>query len=505
MDLDDEILALAGDSPVRSRTRSKRDGTKRSRSPSLSDESNFSDASLSDSDASLAEEVESYGPDLIKDEEDRKRLDELPEREREIIIAERAEKKQILMERLEVKRKLKEGNKNKGFRSSSRHSTRQYEKTEKEKKSDSLSDLKRKREKKRSKLRDNESNEENRRNRSSWNDSESEEEEDEKETKENITLEELNSARISRDELEKWCYAPFFSSTITGCFARLGIGFDSNKNYVYRITQILDVTDYHKTYKINKTIIKKALILGHGKAKKRFGMDIISNGPFTEQEYNRYMAVMRNEQQPLPTSDFIKERVKKIQEARDHKFTSQEISEMVKEKKQLLKMPLNVAMEKATLILRKEKAEQEGNEAEIENVNNQLLELDNMADEKTKLVDEKLDNWTKLNERNRKMNAIESRKAELQASQEKKKIGRDDFDPFARRKCMPTHVVAVSDLSRMNTPEVEEKVETPEDTVPESATIKVNSANPIKHFSSALIESDDFDVEIDPSEVNMII
>jgi len=113
-DIDDEILALAGDSPVKSRTRSRRE-RKRSRSASDSgDESNFSDASLSDSDVSLAEEVESYGPDLIKDEEDRKRLANLPALEREMILSERANKKQILMERLEVKRKLKEGKKNKG-------------------------------------------------------------------------------------------------------------------------------------------------------------------------------------------------------------------------------------------------------------------------------------------------------------------------------------------------------------------------------------------------------
>jgi len=40
--------------------------------------------------------------------------------------------------------------------------------------------------------------------------------------------------------------------------------------------------EYHRIYKVNKTNVKKALILEHGKAKKRFGMDIISNGPFTE-------------------------------------------------------------------------------------------------------------------------------------------------------------------------------------------------------------------------------
>ncbi|ORY34492.1 hypothetical protein LY90DRAFT_64701 [Neocallimastix californiae] len=84
---------------------------KRSRDVSSDEESDFSDTS--EADAKLVEEVESYGPDLIKDEEDRRYLDNLPEIEREAIIAERAEKKQILKERLEVKRKLKQGKMNK--------------------------------------------------------------------------------------------------------------------------------------------------------------------------------------------------------------------------------------------------------------------------------------------------------------------------------------------------------------------------------------------------------
>ncbi|ORX48675.1 plus-3-domain-containing protein [Piromyces finnis] len=498
MDIDDEILALAGDSPVRSR-KSRRDG-KRSRSVSLSgdEESNYSDASLSDSDASLAEEVESYGPDLIKDEEDRKYLDNLPEREREIIIAERAEKKQILMERLEVKRKLKEGKKNKI--GSSRHSTRHDKLSEKEKKSESLSDLKRKREKKRSKMAYERENEE-KRNRSTYSDSESEDFDNKEPEQEVITLEEFNSARISRDELEQWAYTPFFNKTVIGGYARLGIGFDSNKNYIYRITKILDVVEYHRIYKVNKTNVKKALILEHGKAKKKFGMDIISNGPFTEQEYHRYLAVMKNEQQQLPSKDFIREKEKQIQEARDHEFTPDEISAMVDEKKQLLKVPLNFAMEKAALLLRKDKAEQLGDEKEIENINNKLEELDNMKDEKSRLVEEKLDNWTKLNERNRKMNMIENRKAEIQAFQERKKLGnRDDFDPFARRKCMPTHVVAMKNSLSMDS--LDEKVNAPE--VPDSAVLKVNQA-PNKQFSVALIEGDDFDIDIDASKVTIVI
>ncbi|ORY34491.1 plus-3-domain-containing protein [Neocallimastix californiae] len=381
--------------------------------------------------------------------------------------------------------------------SSSRHLTRHDKLSEKERKSESLSDLRKKREKKRSKLAN--ENEEEKRDRIFS--SESEDNYDSKESQQEvITLEELNSVRISRDELEKWVYTQFFNKTVIGGYARLGIGFDSNKNYIYRITKILDVVEYHRTYKINKTPIKKALILEHGKAKKRFGMDIISNGPFTEQEYNRYLAVMKNEQQKLPTKEFIKEKQEQIEEARNHTFTGEEISNMIEEKKQLHNVPLNFAREKANLLLQKEKAEELGDEKEIELINSKIDKLNNLKDEKLRLIDEKLDNWTKLNERNRKMNLIENRKAEIQAAQERKKLGRDDFDPFARRKCMPTPVVANNDNTASGIEEEKIEVE-----VPDSAVLKVNAQVPIKQFSVALIEGDEFDVEIDPAEVTIVI
>jgi RNA polymerase-associated protein RTF1 len=55
------------------------------------------------------EDIDEYGPDLYKDEEDRKRLQALPEVERERILAERSEERQRNLERLEVRKLLKDG------------------------------------------------------------------------------------------------------------------------------------------------------------------------------------------------------------------------------------------------------------------------------------------------------------------------------------------------------------------------------------------------------------
>jgi RNA polymerase-associated protein RTF1 len=110
--------------------------------------------------------------------------------------------------------------------------------------------------------------------------------------KEEITLEQLQSIQVTRDELEKWCHATFFEDTVIGCFVRLGLGIDKNtKERVYRIAQItgnmswinvIDVVEYHRMYKFGNTVVQKALELKHGKAQKSFLMDITSNSPFTE-------------------------------------------------------------------------------------------------------------------------------------------------------------------------------------------------------------------------------
>lgn len=97
-----------------------------------------------------------------------------------------------------------------------------------------------------------------------------------------INIDELNSARVTRTQLENWVYAPFFKDVVIGCFVRLMIGMDEQKQQKYRVAQIVEVTDYHRTYKLGTQTTRKALRLKHGKAEKVFLMDVVSNGNFTQ-------------------------------------------------------------------------------------------------------------------------------------------------------------------------------------------------------------------------------
>jgi RNA polymerase-associated protein RTF1 len=70
-----------------------------------------------DDDDDSEEELDEYGPDLYKDEEDKRRLLALPEVEREQILSERSEERQRNLERLEVRKLLKDGRKDDSKRS----------------------------------------------------------------------------------------------------------------------------------------------------------------------------------------------------------------------------------------------------------------------------------------------------------------------------------------------------------------------------------------------------
>ncbi|RKP06705.1 hypothetical protein THASP1DRAFT_4002, partial [Thamnocephalis sphaerospora] len=116
------------------------------------------------------------------------------------------------------------------------------------------------------------------------------------------TFEELGEARITRDMLEKWAHAPFFEQAVTGAFARIGIGQGPDGQMVYRICCVQGVEEYPRPYQFGNTTTNLALRCSHGKAIKLFRMDIVSNGAFTQREYDRYMGTLHHERQNIATS-----------------------------------------------------------------------------------------------------------------------------------------------------------------------------------------------------------
>ncbi|KAI8929855.1 hypothetical protein BC831DRAFT_442351 [Entophlyctis helioformis] len=400
--------------------------------------------------------------DLMGDKEDRRRLMAMSELDRELLLAERQKKVDALQERMILKSRinrqtgLKRAKQDAGEGSSVRLS-------ERERKGKSFESLRRKRE-----------NREKERRTRSYSDEDEEDEDDidadadqaddrwrknryesdvssrdsdddvkERTSEAKVVLghEHITSIQITREELEKWAHASFFASTVKGCFVRLGVGSDpATREQVYRATYVVEATQYHRAYQFGGAKTNTALVLAHGRAQKPFLMDIISNRPITEAEWRRYEQTMQIEKQVMPSLDHIKRKQADLKKAREHIFSNDEINEMIKRKQAFSNVPVNLPAERLRLRLEIDKANERGDRKRASELQSRLDELGTLVDQKQSAASSE-DKFAKINERNRKSNFIEGREAERSVIEQKKTKGAVEYDPFARRRTAPIHVI----------------------------------------------------------------
>ncbi|PVU90583.1 hypothetical protein BB559_004537 [Furculomyces boomerangus] len=333
-DLEGEILALFGgnerekDSQLRNKDSSKSEKKRRRGDPEYSDnEDTFSVEETSKSKTrskskntnksshsrnrnepsnSLDQDelVDEWGSDLMGDEEDRSRLNALPEVERERILAERQEQRDIMWERMELKKKLQEGLQSNSFRDSSKRD-QSYNDSESysrnrgrsSRSSVHLKELRRKRIEKSSKKPRNNS------------DSQSQDYSDEDNSDYNsrktplkernpttnrlaedpiISLQELNSIRLSRDVLDKWIYTPLFNETVVGCYVRIRSANNMENFYIAEIAKVLEKSE--PSYMLKRHYVDVRLRILANDSVLDVGIDSLSNNEFTIEKINKEIA-----------------------------------------------------------------------------------------------------------------------------------------------------------------------------------------------------------------------
>ncbi|KAJ1503591.1 RNA polymerase-associated protein rtf1, partial [Coelomomyces lativittatus] len=228
-----------------------------------------------------------WDSDLMGGESDREYLQSLPELEREKILNERAEKRQMVLERKALKKKLRES----GlavFEDSTKRANRS--KSEKRQK---LEALKGQREEKRRKHESAPSQTRPMHRSAPFSNIEAVHDVNDElvqsplstsgsqESTFDFTLDHLRKLQVTRHQIKNWCFASFFEKSVIGAFVRINVG-DHNGECIYRVAQIKDIQKYKRTYKIDNLVTNKALVLAHGKAVREFLADIVSNQPITE-------------------------------------------------------------------------------------------------------------------------------------------------------------------------------------------------------------------------------
>lgn len=492
-----------GESP-RKKKLSKKKGDKRSNSE-------VEEGEVSDSDSDIGEFDDGLDDELMGDEEDRKRLEEMNEKEREEEIFKRAEKREMLKKRYEIEKKLKlqkrrskeEERVNKTLDTKERSRARRVDldnKTKKTKKSTALDELKKKREEKMQKIEEVKKKEEvvgeldeaGQKKKWKTNDiysSDSSDDDVDKKARsrspdkrrssssssssslssssgssrsrsrsgsprhksERIsTKEQLEKARLSRIKLERFCHLPSFGKIVTGCFVRIGIGQHEGES-IYRIAEILDVCETAKVYQIGKARTNKGLKLRHGGQERIFRLEFVSNNTFTDLEFEKWKETVMTGGLTMPTTKEMQIREKQIAEAMVRQLGDKDINHMIKEKERFMVNPRNYAMYKSRLIKDRDNAVQVGDETLTEELNTKLAAIEERAEELDKARSSKISSIALINDKNRRRN-IERAEIGIREEMARKKREGEVNDPFTRRKTAP--VLATSVLKKKGIPQI---------------------------------------------------
>lgn len=498
-----------------------------------------------------------YDHELVGDDEDRRRLENMTEKEREQELYNRLEKREALQKRFEIEKKLRlaklQGEKSKKKKlTKTKSSDRQdhknassdtlsamrsdrRQKMEDKKERRTLESLKAERERKKNraaeiekkqKLKasevysddDEDDDEEDPRiepartrplvsssdsdssssdSEASGHDSPSDYEKSIKGSMEIETLPEIQKIRLSRYKLERWLLLPFFRDTIFGCYVRIGIGNHQGRP-VYRIGEIIDVVETAKVYQLGKVRTNRGLRLRHGQQERVFRLEFVSNSDFSDSEFFKWKETMKAGGMKLPTRDEIKECAQKIHKATKYDIQDKDIDSMIKEKKRFQRNPHNYAMQKTLLMKDKEMAEQGSNQDDLNRVTQELEELEDRAKNLDRKRQENIAGISFINERIKSAN-LEKEKACIE---EWKTLRAKDADPFTRRRCKPVLVSNAedSDQTQRLLKEMEHRYGGNIDSSyekPKRGGTKINADEGSSHSDASLFDAHNFDIKID--------
>ncbi|XP_068324621.1 protein RTF1 homolog [Pyrus communis] len=411
------------------------------------------------------------GSDLYKDEDDRRKLAEMSELQRELILSERAQKKddKSLKEKFRPKwdkgkapqsRKETPPLPSSRVRSSARSADRAAAKD------DALNELRAKRLKQQDpeahrKLRDasrggsSSSRSFSHLNRKSFtavgrssssqsdSDSRSRSEDDgssgddamidsDDERSEGLTFDDIKEITIRRSKLAKWFMEPFFEELIVGCFVRVGIG-RSKSGAIYRLCMVrnVDASDPDRQYKLeNKTTHKYLnVVWGNENSAARWQMAMISDSAPLEEEFKQWIREVERSGGRLPSKEDVLEKKEAIKKTNSFVYSAATVKQMIQEKKSASSRPLNIALEKDRLRRELEVAKSKQDDAEVERIQTRLQQLE--ARRQSQGKDSKAIRLAEMNRKNRVENFKNA--SELKPKNIGLKAGEAGYDPFSRR------------------------------------------------------------------------
>ncbi|KAK9237898.1 hypothetical protein V1525DRAFT_388083 [Lipomyces kononenkoae] len=390
--------------------------------------------------------------------EDMNWLESLGEFEREQILFERSQEMQRFNERKYLAQRLKESKRagKEKTKTATRSSTRETPKGALSKRSQ-LSELKKKRDEKNFRVRQRSEDHDYGGSKLRYDEDEVDEDEIDVEAEEDVvwaadaatpkelTVDDVNRIRIGRTLLAKYCHYPEFDRCAVDCFVRINIGYNEYKQKeIYRVCQIKAVIQ-SKTYTFMNRTVNTSLLVTHGTSEKIFEMGVCSDKPFTEEEFDTWKHAVRHDKLSLPSRRQIDSKFQQLQKMRERTLSPEEVNTMI-DIRQLLSsnLPTNAVIQKTMLNQKRLIALNNGDMEEVAEIDRQINAIDQRQTIKLSNVglDSPLQMLAKVNERNRRANQDEIRKAEIKATEVRRKAmlsnkSQVTSDPFSRLKTNP--------------------------------------------------------------------
>lgn len=476
-DIEDDLLALAGadsgsdnemlDVPLK-RVKPEED----SRQQSVEDDDNDEDEDNDDGDFAEADDAEmdidedededdDDGDDLTnpyplegkyKDEADRELLLGMDEIEREQTLFDRSQEMDRYNEKKYLQQRMKQQNRvEKKTRSSSRKVPPSGAKSSK---LDKLSELRKQREKK------------SRRAADDYEDDEEEEEDEDDEaidddvddgyedevvwgsgqsrfkprTFERAGFVDINKIRVGRSFLNKYLYYRQFGEVVSKTFGKINVGMDRRtRRPMYRVVQIEELVSHpQKRYSLGDTKTDLYLLVSQNKTQtKEFPLTVFSDGDITQDEFDRYVQELGKTNEDVPYVDDVNEKAEQLHQLMNSGLSNKDIDDMVTKKQKMLGgiSSFDAVYQKSRVRDELKVAKQEGDTVRVKELTKRLHELEQILfQDNQRSGSGSVNDMSKVNERNRKLNQTNIRKAELKSSQMRKAGEFDEGDPFLRLK-----------------------------------------------------------------------
>ncbi|EEB09710.1 RNA polymerase II associated Paf1 complex [Schizosaccharomyces japonicus yFS275] len=538
-DFQDELLALAGVDDSLNSSKSRKRALDNS-DDSFSDSDEEHNNELNDFEASDNEgyeeddEKNTYEEELLafenpyrlegkfRDEEDRARLMAMTEVERESILYEREEEIAKLNERRELAVRLRK-QKEQYSQTSARRSTREKLTSETAGKRDKLTELKKRRQERSNKVNTSARKEVTEKAYSTSEDeaSYSEQESDAYsegysprivETQSAVTLDDVNTIRLGRKHIVKYMFHPLFESCTVGCFVRVKIG-ERHGESVYRLCQIKGISKGKKAYRVEGSLTNVMLECTHGRYRRAFDISVLSNEPFSQHDFDRWQHQLEEDHLRPPRKDFFKKHLEGLQRMASYILNDTEVSEVVRIKRELSRIPSNISAEKTNLRMKRQAALAANQMDLVQELDERLNTLEELSMGSRPNGTSTLDQLSKVNERNRRKNQEEVRLAEKRMNDERRRmtamatfksvnsVATDVLtepstnapsnvsSPFTHQTPERTPSLSPKTLSKASTP----AVELPSSVKEKNAVLRQKAVNGVDN----LIANMDFDIELD--------